>query len=184
VSGVCVSGKMRFEILTPIRRTRHLGTRHRDTPPGGLLSVALSLVFRPVGVTHHHVLRSPDFPPAEDLCGLTAVLNQRRSSRHVTDSQAAVPSSAGDHPVRYRTVEFYDTEARPARQVRRSFIHNYAYPVIRTKIRVHPRVSESSAVIVKGTWVGLNLRQPNRHGGSILRRCCWPICGSYNRFPD
>jgi hypothetical protein len=31
---------------------------------GGLLSVALSLASRPVGVTHHRVLRSPDFPPA------------------------------------------------------------------------------------------------------------------------
>ena len=33
-------------------------------PRGGLLSVALSLTSRPVGVTHHCVLRSPDFPPA------------------------------------------------------------------------------------------------------------------------
>ena len=32
--------------------------------PGGLLSVALALVFRPVGVTHRRVLWSPDFPPA------------------------------------------------------------------------------------------------------------------------
>ena len=31
---------------------------------GGLLSVALSLVSQPVGVTDHPVLRSPDFPPA------------------------------------------------------------------------------------------------------------------------
>src|SRR4029453_13951444 len=29
---------------------------------GGLLSVALSLGLRPVGVTHHRALRSPDFP--------------------------------------------------------------------------------------------------------------------------
>ena len=33
-------------------------------PAGGLLSVALSLTLRPVGVTHHRALRSPDFPPA------------------------------------------------------------------------------------------------------------------------
>ena len=33
-------------------------------PRGGLLSVALSLASRPVGVTHHRVLRSPDFPLA------------------------------------------------------------------------------------------------------------------------
>jgi len=32
--------------------------------PGGLFSVALSLASRPVGVTHHRTLRSPDFPPA------------------------------------------------------------------------------------------------------------------------
>ena len=31
---------------------------------GGLFSVALSLAFRPVGVTHHRTLWSPDFPPA------------------------------------------------------------------------------------------------------------------------
>ena len=33
------------------------------SPIGGLLSVALSLSLRTVGVTHHRVLRSPDFPP-------------------------------------------------------------------------------------------------------------------------
>ena len=32
-------------------------------PAGGLFSVALSLTLRPVGVTHHRALRSPDFPP-------------------------------------------------------------------------------------------------------------------------
>jgi len=32
-------------------------------PAGGLFSVALSLTSRPVGVTHHRALRSPDFPP-------------------------------------------------------------------------------------------------------------------------
>ena len=32
------------------------------TAIGGLLSVALSLTSRPVGVTDHPVLRSPDFP--------------------------------------------------------------------------------------------------------------------------
>ncbi len=30
---------------------------------GGLFSVALSLAFRPVGVTHHRVRWCPDFPP-------------------------------------------------------------------------------------------------------------------------
>jgi hypothetical protein len=129
--------------------------------PGGLLSVALSLVFRPVGVTHHHVLWSPDFPPAEDFCGLTALLNQCHSSRRVTDFQAAVPSSAGDHPVRYRTVEFYDIEARRARQVR-----GCSFTIMFVGVsNQHPR---ASAVIVKGTPVGLNLPRLNRHDGSTL----------------
>jgi hypothetical protein len=42
--------------LTARRRTRRLAC-------GGLFSVALSLVSRPVGVTHRPVLRRPDFPP-------------------------------------------------------------------------------------------------------------------------
>jgi len=33
---------------------------------GGLLSAALSLPLRAVGVTHHHALRSPDFPPGHN----------------------------------------------------------------------------------------------------------------------
>jgi len=44
----------------------------RETPTGGLLSVALSLTLRPVGVTHHRVLRSPDFPPADSAPGPSA----------------------------------------------------------------------------------------------------------------
>ena len=37
-------------------------TTRSEEPFGGILSVALSLIFRPVGVTDHPVLRSPDFP--------------------------------------------------------------------------------------------------------------------------
>jgi len=36
---------------------------------GGILSVALSLSSRTVGVTHHCVLRSPDFPPRDESRG-------------------------------------------------------------------------------------------------------------------
>jgi hypothetical protein len=39
-------------------------TTRRKRPFGGLLSAALSLISRPVGVTDHPVLWSPDFPPA------------------------------------------------------------------------------------------------------------------------
>src|SRR5262249_5836241 len=51
---------------------------HRFTlaPPlarrGGLLSVALSLVSRPVDVVHHPALWSPDFPPSRDSRRATA----------------------------------------------------------------------------------------------------------------
>ncbi len=34
---------------------------------GGLLSVALARSLRTVGVTHHRILRSPDFPPRMKL---------------------------------------------------------------------------------------------------------------------
>ena len=44
-------------------------TARAGCPRGGLLSVALSLASRPVGVTHHRVLRSPDFPPVGFLIG-------------------------------------------------------------------------------------------------------------------
>ena len=49
---------------------------------GGLFSVALSLTSRPVGVTDHPVLRSPDFPPAP-ACPWAA--------------------GTGDHPVHFET---------------------------------------------------------------------------------
>ena len=54
-------------------------------PRGGLLSVALSLASRPVGVTHRHVLRSPDFPPGVAACWADV---------------AAHGSSTGGHPAR------------------------------------------------------------------------------------
>ena len=45
------------------------GQCRRDRRRGGLLSVALSLASRPVGVTHHRVLRSPDFPLVKTIHG-------------------------------------------------------------------------------------------------------------------
>ena len=39
------------------------GSVSRAFDASGLLSVALSRALRPVGVTHHGALRSPDFPP-------------------------------------------------------------------------------------------------------------------------
>ena len=64
---------------------------------GGLLSVALSRALRPVDVVHHCVLWSPDFPPAEDLCGLT----RRGGPSHL---QPAITRSASNQPIlRYPT---------------------------------------------------------------------------------
>ncbi len=48
--------------LLPHRFTLTLASLATDD--GGLLSVALSLISRSVGVTDHPVLRSPDFPLA------------------------------------------------------------------------------------------------------------------------
>jgi hypothetical protein len=53
----------------------------RVAPCGGLLSVALSRALRPVGVTHHRVLRSPDFPLAGD--GYTTKRAVTRSAPNV-----------------------------------------------------------------------------------------------------
>jgi len=62
-----------------------------------MLSVALSLTSRPVGVTHHHVPRSPDFPLAETGCWA---------------DMAARRASTSDHPV-YSKPKIKDTLSRP-----------------------------------------------------------------------
>ena len=46
-----------------VRSYRTFSPLPRTEVRGGLFSVALSLTSRPVGVTHHPVLRCPDFPP-------------------------------------------------------------------------------------------------------------------------
>ncbi len=66
------------------------------SPPGGLLSVALSRALRPVDVIHHHVLWSPDFPPAEDFSGLIAprVAEAKLAPRHHVRSSYLRPAIA------------------------------------------------------------------------------------------
>jgi hypothetical protein len=63
-SGVCLARPVTRPAgeLLPHRFT--LTPREASLARGGLLSVALSLTSRPVGVTHHCVLWSPDFPLA------------------------------------------------------------------------------------------------------------------------
>jgi hypothetical protein len=79
---------------------------HWTTPSGGLFSVALSLVLRPVGVTHRPVLRRPDFPPAEPLqtqpatarsSPLTAFVYSTRGSR---SSEVKVITGRKPHSIR------------------------------------------------------------------------------------
>ena len=50
----------------------------RQEPAGGLISVALSLTLRLVGVTHHRILRSPDFPLARMFLAQKMRLNLER----------------------------------------------------------------------------------------------------------
>ena len=73
----------------PVTRTAGALLPHRFTltarswptnqprPRGGLLSVALSLSLRTVGVTHHLVLWSPDFPLRSPLIPKNRVVSQR-----------------------------------------------------------------------------------------------------------
>jgi len=84
-------------------QTSHLACWWALTPPfhpypksrrsvvwGGLLSVALSLISRPVDVIDHFVLRSPDFPPA-----LTASDYLAGSLTHEFNAESADSSTAG-----------------------------------------------------------------------------------------
>src|SRR5262249_54969003 len=79
--------------------------------PGGILSVALSLILRPVGITHHRVLWSPDFPlpgprtaPPE---GARPLAGQRPSGR-LAHSDFIIHSGAerrrGSRPGAYRSI--------------------------------------------------------------------------------
>ncbi len=83
----------------PAKRVTPLAVRsYRTISPlpaeaGGIFSVALSLASRPVGVTHHPVLRRPDFPPA---C---------RSKPATTQSSLVTNSIVADRSVfRQRTI--------------------------------------------------------------------------------
>ncbi len=49
-------------LTAPFHPCPWLPAPRNERPVGGLLSVALSLSLRTVGVTHHRVLWSPDFP--------------------------------------------------------------------------------------------------------------------------
>ncbi len=58
---------------------------------GGLFSVALSLLLRTVGVTHHLALRSPDFPPAGDPAGGRPGTRRARCYSHLVSTEMEHP---------------------------------------------------------------------------------------------
>jgi len=55
--------------LLPHRFTLTAFHSDEERKDGGLLSVALSVGFPPLGVTQHPALRSPDFPPVTSVTG-------------------------------------------------------------------------------------------------------------------
>ena len=92
-------------------------SRRPTAPSGGLLSVALSLISRPVGVTHHPVLRRPDFPPARLLRAKPATVQSsltlnsilrpaREANQYVRQSSGGAAScSQGREPLDSLRVE-------------------------------------------------------------------------------
>ena len=64
--------------VSPLPRKR----LQTNVPFGRMLSVALSLILRPVGITDHPALRSPDFPLANKFASdhLTSVFQFRACS--------------------------------------------------------------------------------------------------------
>jgi len=63
---------------------------------GGLLSAALSVASRRPGVTRHPALRSSDFPPSGEPCGLPAAIPQPVLLDLNDDSDRPVPAIARD----------------------------------------------------------------------------------------
>jgi len=93
------SPRLRCALTAPFHPYLIRGPRQTQAAAiGGVFSVALSLASRPVGVTDHPVLRSPDFPPAASRSRAT---------------------SAGDRPVHFETYTtgrtFLERDPVPAR---------------------------------------------------------------------
>src|SRR5262245_10461618 len=75
---------------------------------GGLLSVALSLGLRPVGVTHHPALRSPDFPRRS----LPAAALSARTTRSYRAGALARGGPTAGGPSRLRVLHLQDEVAK------------------------------------------------------------------------
>ena len=84
-----VSPLPRDPLSTPATTANGCGRVRFNEPRGGLLSVALSLSLRTVGVTHHPVLWSPDFPPRTAASPASQTTQPIRSDRlaHFGDAE-------------------------------------------------------------------------------------------------
>ncbi len=80
--------------------TERRGRSHRGSLPaiGGLFSVALSLSSRTVGVTHHRVLWSPDFPPRLRSRAAAAITRPTPARLFYTGGKGET-TTFGPHPV-------------------------------------------------------------------------------------
>jgi len=54
---------------------------------GGLFSAALSRASRLVGVTHHRILQSPDFPPARYGLGTKNAASSQARNMHFSKTK-------------------------------------------------------------------------------------------------
>ena len=68
----------------------HRFTLTARCPGGGFLSVALSLTSRPVGVTHHRALWSPDFPPLDSAAFSSGKTQNPHGGRPIRSASAVV----------------------------------------------------------------------------------------------
>jgi len=124
-----------YRTVSPLPRSSSLTGAQLDR--GGLLSVALSLVSRPVDVIDHLVLRSPDFPPVrwKDLrlsnepatiplaprpissgYATSSLAARLANGRPVTSTERSPPRScdrAADLATRYRPRPLAATSRRP-----------------------------------------------------------------------
>ena len=84
----------------------------RQEPAGGLFSVALSLTLRLVGVTHHRILRSPDFPLARMFLAQKMRLNLERKKCTFHNPNPYLTSDCPAHSDSFKIVARHTTKSK------------------------------------------------------------------------